>query len=494
MTQSILRIEGKRAVLAGINKYVDESIRTLQYSVNDVKALFDILIDNNRGAFEKENVRLLVDDPDEQKRPSRSNLMSAIKSLCECASDKDSILFYFSGHGIEQEGKSYLLPMDSRINVLGDTAIPIMWIKETLAKSNARAKILILDACHAGALLGKAGSGQMTKGFNDTLFSPAEGMAILSSCKLSEVSYEWDEKTHGVFSYYLTEGLLGQADLDSDGVVTISEINRYVSEKVKSWAFRSGVQQNPTLQYYVSGDLILAKSPGQVSRNEQLVAEAENPKQYVQRITLKPGASSLEIGEVCGFLLSYYKTFQIKELSDREYIFPDGKIFPKSGALSSNVQRINFIYCPQNWTIVDSLINEFAKSFAFAEVDYFVRARLDGEKLVEHCKQSGMKIKGWRPRSPFCIEANAAGWGRGGLPALALFSNLKNGGSSIAISQYIEHEVYDGPDVISEKEALLETDFYSRINPENIISFIAPCLVKLTDEEKNGFERLLTEN
>jgi hypothetical protein len=493
MGQSILGIEGKRAVLAGINKYVDESVRALQYSVNDVKALCDILTDNNRGAFEKENVKLLVDDPDETNKPIRSNLMSAVKSLSECASDKDSILFYFSGHGIEQEGKSYLLPMDSRINVLGDTAIPITWIKETLAKSNARAKILILDACHAGALLGKAGSGQMTKGFNDTLFSPAEGMAILSSCKFNEVSYEWDEKTHGVFSYYLTEGLLGHADLDSDGVVTISEINRYVSEKVKSWAFRSGVQQNPTLQYNVSGDLILANVPGQVMRNEPIVAEGKSPKQYVELIALMPDVRRLEIGEACGFLLSYYKTSEIKELSEHEYGFPDGKILTEMIGARSRVRQINFIYRPENWAIVDPLINGFAKSFSLTEVSYFVRAKLDGEKLVEHCKQSRMKIKGWRPRTPFYIEVSADGWGREGLPALATFSNLKDGGSSITIKQFIDEEVYDGHELVLEKKALLEPDFYSRLNPENIISFIAPCLVTLTDDEKNRFEKLIQE-
>lgn len=117
----------------------------------------------------------MVDSAEETNRkPVRSNIMSSIKSLAETASGEDSILFFFSGHGIEKDEKSYLLPSDSRLNVLDDTAIYIAWIRDTLLASNARVKIVILDACHAGALIGKAESGRMTKAFQQSIFPPPD--------------------------------------------------------------------------------------------------------------------------------------------------------------------------------------------------------------------------------------------------------------------------------------------------------------------------------
>ena len=37
---------------------------------------------------------------------------------------------------------------------------------------------------------------------------------------------------HGVFTYYLLDGLKGKADLDADGIITVDEAYTYVSKKV----------------------------------------------------------------------------------------------------------------------------------------------------------------------------------------------------------------------------------------------------------------------
>jgi len=76
------------------------------------------------------------------------------------------------------------------------------------------------------------------------------------SSKINEASYEWKEKNQSVFTYYLVEGMRGNADYDNDGIISITDINQYVSANVKAWSFKVGIQQTPTLQYWVSGDII----------------------------------------------------------------------------------------------------------------------------------------------------------------------------------------------------------------------------------------------
>src|SRR5208337_4447820 len=254
--------ENKWAILVGANEYDDSTFNSLRFSVDDVKDLRGILIEPKRGGYDDDKTVLLTDGSQKNSLPTRSNIMSRLSSVAKTAETEDTILFAFSGHGMEENGSSYLLPADAQAGILMDTAIEVKWIKKTLSESPARAKIMILDACHAGAMKGKAESGEMTEGFSKETLDLPEGFALLSSCKLHESSYEWDEKKHGVFSFFLCEGLNGDADKDRDGVIAVPEASSYVTQKVKEWAFKKRVQQSPNLEYRVSGDLILTHVPG----------------------------------------------------------------------------------------------------------------------------------------------------------------------------------------------------------------------------------------
>lgn len=93
-----------------------------------------------------------------------------------------------------------------------------------------------LDACHSGAMLGVKGDGRLTEKFFQSLEVKAEGWAILASCKQGELSLEWEDAKHGVFTYYLINALNSEADFDNDGIISISDVARYVIENVKDWA------------------------------------------------------------------------------------------------------------------------------------------------------------------------------------------------------------------------------------------------------------------
>jgi uncharacterized caspase-like protein len=70
----------------------------------------------------------------------------------------------------------------------------------------------------------------------------------------NEVSVENDQFGHGVFTYYLVEGLKGEADADGDGFITVDEAYRYVSDKVPQ---ATGQEQHPIKKGTVKGRLIL---------------------------------------------------------------------------------------------------------------------------------------------------------------------------------------------------------------------------------------------
>ncbi|MGZ3569085.1 MAG: caspase family protein, partial [Thermodesulfobacteriota bacterium] len=81
-----------------------------------------------------------------------------------------------------------------------------------------------------------------------------KGRVIITASDANEVSAEKDELKHGVFTYYLLEGLRGKADLDGDGVITIDELYRYVSMKVPP---ATGQNQHPVLKGETTGQIVL---------------------------------------------------------------------------------------------------------------------------------------------------------------------------------------------------------------------------------------------
>ncbi len=283
----------KRAILIGINHYyLDASIGNLNFCVNDVKELDNVLSDERRGNFS--TVTLYSGNEDNRLLPNRSNILAMIKLLANNSEENDTILVYFAGHGFEQEGANYLLPADARIDVLSDTAITIKWVKDTLSKSLAKKKLLVIDACHAGAKLGRSTSVPMSRSFQEELFQESEGFAVLSSCKMDQVSYDFDEKNHGVFSYFLLEALNGAADDNQDNIITVPDTNKYVSSKMREWCIKTGLQQNPTLYYNVAGDFIFVRVP-----KENTVSLSSSIDVVIKETT---GNHKLEDKQICDIL------------------------------------------------------------------------------------------------------------------------------------------------------------------------------------------------
>jgi len=263
---------GKRwAVLIGVNQYQDTKLSSLKYAVNDVKDVYSALTDPQVGSFDKERIHLLIEDSEQTptlgesvlKEPTFPNIWDSLNSVVKTAQPGDKIFIYFSGHGIEENNQTWLLASDSRLSMLDRTAIQLDEVNRILSECQADSKILILDACHSGAVKDKGGSGTMTSDFKDTAFTAITGRATLSSSGLNESSYDHDEKRHSAFTYFLLEGLKGKADSDADNIVSLTEISDYVKTEVPKWGFKSGKQQTPMFNSYITGEIVLTGCSGQ---------------------------------------------------------------------------------------------------------------------------------------------------------------------------------------------------------------------------------------
>lgn len=242
------------AVVIGANQYEDKThYGELHVCINDANAISDCLLTNG---YHPEHLRLLTDKTSDL--PTRDNILIAVNAIAKATDPNDTLIFFYSGHGDYVNGESYLVTRNGKRLALEDTAVKVSRIKEIMVQAPAKAKVIILDACHSGANIEGKGPKCMTEEFIRRVFEQAEGLAILASCKQGQVSYEWQTNERSVFTYYLLEGLQGQADLDEKGFVTLQDINRHVNNGVKLWACQRNREQTPTLQAEMAGDIIIA--------------------------------------------------------------------------------------------------------------------------------------------------------------------------------------------------------------------------------------------
>jgi hypothetical protein len=262
--QSALGMGNRWAVLVGVNEYADKNnYGRLQVCVKDTQAIRDRLL---ASGYEAGRLRLLIDGGAEP--PTRNNIIAALQSVANATNENDLLLFYYSGHGDEAGGEGYLVAHDGKHVALSDTGVSITRVKQIMEQARARAKVIILDACHSGVDFHGKGPQRMSAYFIRRVFEQAQGLAILASCKQGEVSYEWRAQECSVFTHYLLDALEGKADRDEKGFVTVQDANRHVVDGVKLWATQRNLTQTPTLQYSVAGDIVLAR----------LGAEADHPK------------------------------------------------------------------------------------------------------------------------------------------------------------------------------------------------------------------------
>uniref|UniRef100_Q01TV3 Peptidase C14, caspase catalytic subunit p20 n=1 Tax=Solibacter usitatus (strain Ellin6076) TaxID=234267 RepID=Q01TV3_SOLUE len=232
------RIPRSYAVIVGVSKYRNlESKLQLQFAERDAQAIFTALISPEGGNFRVENVHVLTNE-----KATLAALRKEIDTwLPGVAQEDDRVLIYFAGHGFMYQGKGYLAPHDFDRNRIAETGFPMDELGSVIgAKIKAKSKILFTDACHSGAI-----TPEETESINGTLGDLNKSLFSLTASRAREQSFEDPglKGGHGVFTYYVVEGMQGEADVSGDGVVTADELAEYVHTQVREYTSN---KQNPT--------------------------------------------------------------------------------------------------------------------------------------------------------------------------------------------------------------------------------------------------------
>lgn len=130
---------------------------------------------------------------------------------------------------------------DTQKNNLMGTGIPMQELLQMLANSSAHQQLVCLDTCHSGDMVLVGGNNAVSRDAENSSFNTtsqmlqvlrqraaqSKGFCALLSCDQGQKSWEFPELGHGVFTYYLMRGLLGEA-ADSQGVIEADGLYKFV--------------------------------------------------------------------------------------------------------------------------------------------------------------------------------------------------------------------------------------------------------------------------
>jgi hypothetical protein len=257
------------ALVIGVDKYADTKLSTLGGSSNDARSLANALV--QYAGFPGDQVTLLASDQPTERQPTRSNILWRLSNLISAIPPDGLLLISFAGHGIDRGGQAFLLPSDARVSndvdLLEETAINVLQIKEKIRKIGVGQVLMIVDACRNDPT-GRANvdnplTASYTKAFNfDVRNREVKAFATLYATEVGHRAYEYKEKKQGYFTWSLVEGLKGGA-ANGKGEVTLAGLLAYLQDRVPRRVLQDlggGKDQRPfaVVEGYRADELVIS--------------------------------------------------------------------------------------------------------------------------------------------------------------------------------------------------------------------------------------------
>lgn len=184
----------------------------------------------------------------------------------------DEVVFFFAGHGIELDGRNYLLPSDvpdmPSERVIRAASLDADELLQDIQDAGALAAVMILDACRDNPLSSNGRSFGGARGL--TISAAPEGSFVLLSAASGQIAYEGeDEDPNSIFTRVLL-------DLIQEPGLSLPELATQVRRDVQVAARRLGYDQRPAYVDEGAGDFVFAAVAAEVEPPRQ---QPENPSE-----------------------------------------------------------------------------------------------------------------------------------------------------------------------------------------------------------------------
>ena len=196
-----------RALLVGVCEYLKFNCQPLPLCKNDIFAMKKSLMQGLN--VSSDNILTCG----ESGTVTEDDLISAVNTVLKDATDDDTFIFYFSGHG----GKDCL--------ALSDGIINLQELINNIERIPTKNKIAILDSCHSG---GFTLDDVPTIDIGETVdHFVGRGFAVLASCGAEQFSGFNDERKMSLYTSFVCDALTSRF-LIREGKISLESINEAI--------------------------------------------------------------------------------------------------------------------------------------------------------------------------------------------------------------------------------------------------------------------------
>jgi len=247
---SIVEPQEVWALVIGISDYEDPNVTDLAYARADAEAFATWLVDSGT---DPDHVFLLLDENGETaegiafREATLSKIRAGLDWLYRMAHPEDLVFVYFAGHGFQSEDDDgdetdgvdeFLVPYDVDTQARSATALRDDEFGKFLDDIESNHVMVVFDSCHSGGQSRSLSGGTRPMGDEFDLFNDfsLEGKLVMAAAAENQKALEHEAFGHGVFTYFLLQGLEGGADQDVDHLITAEELHNYVRDAVEEFA------------------------------------------------------------------------------------------------------------------------------------------------------------------------------------------------------------------------------------------------------------------
>lgn len=234
----------------GISDYAAPELK-LGFAAKDAEDFVAIVRRQEGRAYRRVEPKVLTD-----AKASASAIVAGLQWLAETPGPDDIAILFMAGHGVDDDRSGYhFVPQEAKPDAVVQAGVSYAVLQQALARVAGRS-FLFLDTCQSGAVWGRDNVSPVdTNRIVNDLASPERGVVVFASSSGRLLSYERQDWGNGAFTKAVVEGLAGNADLFRNGYVTTSQLDAYVSDRVRKL---TADQQKPATGKPVNVDFKLA--------------------------------------------------------------------------------------------------------------------------------------------------------------------------------------------------------------------------------------------
>lgn len=390
-----------KVVLVAVSLYEDSfkndySCNDLPLCKNDLYAMQYALVNGLNIDFD--NIDLLG----EAGTVKTSTFSNKLKETIYNSTEEDILIFYFSGHG----GDNSIACSDGLINLQS--------IIDTLNKTMAKNKIIILDSCYSGGF--DLESNTTIKNIETFV---GRGCAVMASCGATEKSHFNFEKKLSTYTSFLCDAILCKF-ISRKGKKSLEAINEALFRYIENWNRKNDDKiQKPIFRSNIGGTIFFDVEEYTPYNIENVYLETDkyiiysvksissNVRRLAVKCILRYKYNEKELGDIVSEIIEKVRCCNVYSSQQEEARFknqPAQIIWCYLGQDEEDIINSNYVYTT-TWTSpsqnrthwynnADKIINDICFKFnkSYDMLKKMMRPVIDKTEFIKQAKDCTLKL------------------------------------------------------------------------------------------------------